>query len=46
MQLEQSLEFIREDECIEVTPLSVRIRKVVLDATERGRAAKRAKTNA
>ncbi|HVV36496.1 MAG TPA: translational GTPase TypA [Acidimicrobiales bacterium] len=46
MQLEQSLEFIREDECIEVTPKSVRIRKVVLDATERGRAAKRAKTNA
>ncbi|HVT77535.1 MAG TPA: translational GTPase TypA, partial [Acidimicrobiales bacterium] len=46
MQLEQSLEFIREDECIEVTPKSVRIRKVVLDGTERGRAAKRAKTNA
>ncbi len=43
MALEQSLEFIREDECIEVTPKSVRIRKVVLDATERGRAAKRAK---
>ncbi|MDP1794793.1 MAG: translational GTPase TypA, partial [Acidimicrobiales bacterium] len=44
MALEQSLEFIREDECIEVTPKSVRIRKVVLDATERGRSAKRAKT--
>ncbi len=44
MALEQSLEFIREDECIEVTPKSVRIRKVVLDATERGRTAKRAKT--
>ncbi len=43
MQLEQSLEFIREDECIEVTPNSVRIRKVVLDATERGRTAKRLK---
>jgi GTP-binding protein len=44
MGLEQSLEFIREDECIEVTPSNVRIRKVVLDGTERGRAAKRAKT--
>ena len=46
MALEQSLEFIREDECIEVTPKSVRIRKVVLDATERGRTAKRLKTQA
>ncbi|MEY2398177.1 MAG: GTP-binding protein [Actinomycetota bacterium] len=44
MALEQSLEFIREDECIEVTPTSVRIRKVVLSAQERGRTAKRAKT--
>ena len=37
MGLEQSLEFIREDECIEVTPKSVRIRKVVLDGNDRGR---------
>jgi GTP-binding protein len=44
MALEQSLEFIREDECIEVTPTNVRIRKVTLSATDRGRAAKRAKT--
>ncbi|MEY2418391.1 MAG: GTP-binding protein, partial [Actinomycetota bacterium] len=43
MGLEQSLEFIREDECIEVTPNNVRIRKVNLSAMERGRAAKRAK---
>ncbi len=42
MGLEQSLEFIREDECIEVTPESVRIRKVVLDGNDRGRALKRA----
>ncbi len=41
--LEQALEFIGEDECVEVTPKTVRLRKVVLDATERGRAAKRAK---
>ncbi|MEA3076658.1 MAG: GTP-binding protein, partial [Actinomycetota bacterium] len=46
MSLEQALEFIGEDECVEVTPKSVRLRKVVLDATERGRAAKRAKTAA
>ena len=37
LSLEQSLEFCREDECVEVTPKAVRIRKVVLDATERGR---------
>ena len=44
MSLEQALEFIAEDECVEVTPKTVRLRKVVLDQTERGRAAKRAKT--
>jgi GTP-binding protein len=44
--LEQALEFIGEDECVEVTPKTVRLRKVVLDATERGRAAKRAKAGA
>jgi GTP-binding protein len=43
LSLEQSLEFIAEDECVEVTPAAVRLRKVVLDQTERGRAAKRAK---
>ena len=35
MSLEQALEFIREDECVEVTPLSVRLRKVVLEASKR-----------
>jgi len=44
LSLEQALEFIREGECVEVTPLSVRLRKVVLDQTARGREAKRAKT--
>jgi GTP-binding protein len=44
LSLEQALEYIAEDECVEVTPTSVRVRKVVLDQTERGRAAKRAKT--
>ena len=38
MSLEQSLEFIADDECVEVTPESVRLRKVVLDASVRGRA--------
>lgn len=42
--LEQSLEFLRDDECLEVTPKSVRLRKKVLSQTERGRSAKRAKT--
>ena len=43
LSLEQSLEFCRDDECVEVTPETVRIRKVVLDQKERGRAASRAK---
>src|SRR5699024_1946145 len=43
LTLEESLEFTQEDECVEVTPEIVRIRKVVLDQTERGRAAARAK---
>ncbi|RRD52664.1 translational GTPase TypA [Buchananella hordeovulneris] len=41
LTLEESLEFAAEDECVEVTPLEVRIRKVVLDATERARIAAR-----
>jgi GTP-binding protein len=43
LSLEQSLEFCRDDECVEVTPESVRIRKVKLDGRERARAASRAK---
>jgi predicted membrane GTPase involved in stress response len=39
LSLEQALEFIREDECIEVTPGSVRLRKVVLEASKRQSAA-------
>jgi GTP-binding protein len=41
LTLEQCLEFCREDECVEVTPDTTRIRKVVLGAAERGRAAAR-----
>ena len=39
--LEHALEFIDEDECVEVTPKSVRLRKVVLDQATRGRARSR-----
>jgi GTP-binding protein len=41
--MEGALEFCREDECVEVTPAVVRIRKVVLDQNERGRLTSRAK---
>jgi GTP-binding protein len=37
LSLEQALEFIREDECVEVTPSTVRLRKVILDQSERAR---------
>ncbi|PZF83516.1 translational GTPase TypA [Jiangella anatolica] len=43
LSLEQALEFCRDDECVEVTPKAVRLRKVVLDAATRGRAAARRK---
>jgi GTP-binding protein len=43
LTLEESLEFAREDECVEVTPEKVRIRKINLDATTRARATARAK---
>jgi GTP-binding protein len=43
MSLEQALEFIASDECAEVTPENVRLRKTVLDAMTRGRERGRAK---
>ena len=43
LSLEESLEFAREDECVEITPEIVRIRKVELDQTLRARAAARLK---
>ena len=46
LSLEQALEHIADDECVEVTPNFVRLRKVELDGTTRARAAKRAKTGA
>jgi GTP-binding protein len=46
LSLDQALEFLREDECVEVTPDAVRLRKVILDATGRVKAARRAKAGA
>ncbi|MFI7588542.1 translational GTPase TypA [Spongisporangium articulatum] len=43
LSLEQSLEFCRDDECVEVTPVAVRIRKVELAQVDRAKAAARAK---
>ncbi|MGC5629609.1 translational GTPase TypA [Georgenia sp. Z1344] len=43
LTLEESLEFAADDECVEVTPEIIRIRKVILDGTERARAAARSK---
>jgi GTP-binding protein len=42
LSLEQALEFVREDECLEVTPKSVRLRKTVLVQHERARQRKHA----
>jgi GTP-binding protein len=41
LSLEGALEFVREDECVELTPESIRLRKVMLDKTPRLKAAKR-----
>jgi GTP-binding protein len=46
LSLEQALEWVRDDECVEVTPASVRMRKVALDATTRAKMAKSRKTAA
>jgi GTP-binding protein len=43
LSLEQALEFCREDECVEVTPATVRLRKVLLDQKDRARATSKAK---
>lgn len=44
LSLDEALEFCGVDECVEVTPDVLRIRKVILNATERGRARSRAKS--
>ena len=40
LSLDQALEFIRDDECVEVTPDGVRLRKLVLDVVARQKAAR------
>ncbi|MEC8919797.1 MAG: translational GTPase TypA, partial [Actinomycetota bacterium] len=43
LSLEQALEYIADDECVEVTPAAVRLRKVELDAGARARTVKKLK---
>ena len=43
MTLEESLEFIEEDELVEVTPKSIRLRKILLTENDRRRAARNAR---
>ena len=45
MSLEQSIEFISDDELVEVTPSNIRLRKKILDTKTREREAKRAQNN-
>jgi len=46
MSLDEAVEFLAEDERLEVTPLGYRLRKKLLDTQERGKNAKRAKEEA
>jgi GTP-binding protein len=46
LSLEQALEFLREDECVEVTPASIRLRKAVLQAAERSKVRGRSRDRA
>jgi GTP-binding protein len=43
LDLEKAMEFCAVDECVEVTPEAIRVRKVELDATTRARSKARAK---
>ena len=44
LSLEQSLEFCREDECVEVTPDAIRMRKVALTQLERAKLGRKSKS--
>jgi GTP-binding protein len=46
MTLEECMEYIQQDECIEVTPNFIRMRKVILDEDERKKQAKKMSTEA
>ena len=43
LSLEECMEYIQQDECIECTPQNIRLRKIILDETERNKFAKSAK---
>ncbi|EEI17448.1 translational GTPase TypA [Corynebacterium lipophiloflavum] len=43
LSLDEAIEFCDDDECVEVAPNAMRVRKIILNATERGRARSRAK---
>ncbi|MGO1912220.1 MAG: translational GTPase TypA, partial [Corynebacterium sp.] len=43
LTLDEAMEFCGGDECVEVTPENIRVRKVILGATERARALSRMK---
>ncbi len=45
MTLEECMEYIQQDECIEVTPNFIRMRKLILDETERNRLTKQMKSD-
>jgi GTP-binding protein len=45
LSLEECMEYIQQDECIEVTPKSIRLRKIILDENERNKAAKAMKND-
>jgi GTP-binding protein len=46
LSLDQALEFVREDEAVEVTPRAIRLRKAELDAAGRVKLARRARAGA
>jgi GTP-binding protein len=46
MSLEECMEYIQQDECIEITPQSIRLRKIMLDENDRIRFQKMLKAEA
>jgi len=46
MSLERAIEFIEDDELVEVTPQTIRLRKRILDESDRLKARRREKTSA
>ncbi len=43
MSLDESIEYLAEDDLLEITPVAIRIRKRILDSEERGKLVKKAK---